>query len=84
MNSNSERRVLVLAKVGRDGSLICQTLAHAGIDAQLCGDTVAVQREILQGAAAVVLTPEALGAGGVDPSLRRNSQTAILVRACPC
>jgi len=63
---NSERRVLVLAEIGRDGSLICQTLAHAGIEAQLCGDTETVQREIVQGAAAVVLSPEALGSDGVN------------------
>ncbi len=66
MSSNSERRVLVLALIGRDGSLICQTLSQAGIEAQLCRDPESVQREVMQGAAAVVLTPESLGSDGVE------------------
>jgi len=66
MTSDSENRVLVLASIGRDGPLICQTLKDAGIAAELCASLEQVQHCIDQGAAAVVLTHESLGGRGVE------------------
>lgn len=66
MTGDAGCRVLVLAAVGRDGRLICQTLSQAGIDAQLCSNPEEVSHGISEAAAAVLLTPEALGQRGVD------------------
>ena len=66
MSPDPESRVLLLASIGRDGFLLFQTLSQAGIPAQLCDTADAVAREIQTGAAAVVLTPEALGSAGVE------------------
>jgi signal transduction histidine kinase len=66
VNPDPGARVLVLASIGRDGPLICQTLAQAGIDAHPCDAPEQVGRQLVEGAAAVVVTPEALGDGGVD------------------
>jgi signal transduction histidine kinase len=66
VNPDPGLRVLVLASIGRDGSLLCQTLARAGIDACLCDAPGQVSRQLVEGAAAVVLTSEALGDEGVN------------------
>ena len=66
MTADPGSRVLVLASIGRDGPLICQTLMQAGIGSVLCDHPGHVSRQLLEGAAAVILTPEALGDGGVD------------------
>ncbi|MDO9018467.1 MAG: ATP-binding protein [Deltaproteobacteria bacterium] len=59
------RRVLVLAPIGRDASLMLKVLAHDGLSAEACGDVVCLCREIDRGAGAVVLTEEALTPDGV-------------------
>jgi signal transduction histidine kinase len=66
MTSDPEGRVLVLAAIGRDGPLICQTLSQAGIESVVCDTPEQVRSRILEGAAAVILTHESLGANGVS------------------
>src|SRR4051812_9671612 len=53
-------RVLVLAPTGRDAELARATLATAAITAVACRDMDAVCRALAEGAAAVLLTEEAL------------------------
>jgi signal transduction histidine kinase len=66
LSADPESRVLVLASIGRDGALICETLQRAGIEAEACNGPEEIQRCISQGAAAVVITNESLGDDGVS------------------
>ncbi len=50
--------VLVLAPVGRDGSLIAGALAKAGIPVLLCVNLTMLCRELEEGAVAIVITTE--------------------------
>jgi signal transduction histidine kinase/CheY-like chemotaxis protein len=59
------RRVLVLAPIGRDASLMLRVLARDGLSAEACGDVGCLCAEIDRGAGAVVLTEEALTPAGV-------------------
>jgi len=55
-----EQRVLMLPPSRKDGQVTCQLLAAAGMAVHLCTDLRQVCREIAFGAAAVLLTEEAL------------------------
>ena len=54
----TELRVLVLAPVGRDASLVGETLHEAGIECQVCPDLVALRVEMQEGAGAIVVTED--------------------------
>jgi signal transduction histidine kinase len=58
--SPSERRLLVLAPVGRDARLVQGMLAAEDVECCLCASVEAVRRELDHGAAALLLTEEAL------------------------
>src|SRR6478609_7480076 len=58
--SPDDRRVLVLAPVGRDAGLAVQVLGQARIATRPCPDMAALCGEIDRGAAAVLLAEEAL------------------------
>jgi signal transduction histidine kinase/CheY-like chemotaxis protein len=55
-----EHRILILAPVGRDARLIAELLQRAGIAAFVCTRPADLVRELALGAAAVLLTEEAL------------------------
>jgi signal transduction histidine kinase/ActR/RegA family two-component response regulator len=57
-----ERRVLIFAPVGKDASLLQAALARQDIATAICGGVGALAQALDDGAAAVVLTEEALGA----------------------
>jgi signal transduction histidine kinase len=59
-----ERRVLVLAPIGKDAALICATLEKANLRCAVCRDEVDLAQELERGAAAAVITEEALGQDG--------------------
>ena len=62
-----ERRVLILAPVGRDAALV-ETLLHSeGVESEICPDQACLLRELNRGVAAVVVAEEALVDG--DASL---------------
>ena len=61
----TELRVLVLAPVGRDASLVGETLHEAGIECQVCPDLVALRVEMQEGAGAIVVTEDLLRAEAV-------------------
>lgn len=61
-----ENRVLVFMPTGRDASLVCSTLARAGIDAQTCNGSKELTREISMGAGAVLMAEEALKNGTLE------------------
>lgn len=61
----AEKRVLVLAPTRRDGDVTETFLRRAGIAVLLCPDLSCVCREIETGAAAILLTAEALDAAGI-------------------
>jgi signal transduction histidine kinase/ActR/RegA family two-component response regulator len=63
-------RVLILAPLGRDGRLIRDMLARAGIDAEICADIEDLARKAREGAGVGVLTEEALHDGGAGGLLR--------------
>lgn len=54
------QRVLVLAPFGQDAAAVRQTLAAANLDSRVCADADELCQEIVRGAAAVVITEEAL------------------------
>jgi signal transduction histidine kinase/ActR/RegA family two-component response regulator len=60
-----EQRVLVLAPTGRDAALIEESLARAGVHAELCGHLDEFARKVEQGAAAGLVAEEALGSRNV-------------------
>lgn len=55
-------RILVLAPLWRDGTIICQTLARTGFEAEPVADLLALGRQIGTGigAGAIIITEEAL------------------------
>jgi signal transduction histidine kinase len=59
----SELRVLVLAPLGRDAEVTCAVLRSAEIECHACADVRELVREFAAGVGAIVLAPEALGAG---------------------
>lgn len=59
--SAHEERILILAPVGRDAELIGEAAVGAGLSALQCGDIDALLDQAGQGAAALVLTQEAIG-----------------------
>jgi hypothetical protein len=58
--SEPDKRVLVLAPVGRDAELTCGILAEEGISSCTCSDMDELCRECPSGVGAVLLTEEAL------------------------
>lgn len=60
LKNRAEDRIIVLAPIGRDGSLTLKALQDAGFAAFLCQNLPEMCREIKQGAAGVLLTSEAL------------------------
>ncbi len=65
-NNNTENRVLVFMPTGRDATLVCSTLAKAGIDAQSCADSDELAREMAVGVGAVLLAEEGLRNGTLE------------------
>jgi signal transduction histidine kinase len=61
---NLEDRVLVLTPTGRDPELVAASLRQAGIPAQVCDGWSTLEREIRAGAAAILISEEALDAAG--------------------
>jgi len=55
-----DRRVLVFAPIGRDGTLTHDLLRRASIDSFLCGSVDQLIAELAQGAGTLILTEEAL------------------------
>lgn len=55
-----EFRVLVSMPTGRDGALVCQTLANAGLAALNCADFSELEQCLGAGAGAILLAEEAL------------------------
>jgi len=55
-----ERRLLILAPVGRDAELARAVLREASIEAVICPDLGALAREIAQGAGALLVSEEAI------------------------
>jgi PAS domain S-box-containing protein len=55
-----ERRLLILAPIGRDASMTRAVLAEHGIRCAVCGDLRHLVREIAAGAGAVLVSEEAL------------------------
>lgn len=61
-----DRRVLVLPPTAKDGLTTCQLLARTGIAAETAQTVGAIAREIHNGAAAVLLSEEAVAAGEIE------------------
>ena len=59
-------RVLLLAPVGRDASLLCELLDRAGLACVACGDMDELARHLVDGAGAAVLSEEALAPAAVS------------------
>ena len=63
-------RVLILAPIGRDGSLIEDVLQGAGIRVEVCAGIAEMAQKVQDGAGLAVLTEEALYGEAVDEMLR--------------
>jgi signal transduction histidine kinase len=59
-NRSMERRILILAPFGRDADVIAEVLNNDGRECERCGDTHALTAELSSGAAAALITEEAL------------------------
>src|SRR5712691_132263 len=57
----NEQRVLVVAPVGRDASLICDLLARQGFGCESCGNVRELAGKIGESTGALLITDEALG-----------------------
>jgi signal transduction histidine kinase/ActR/RegA family two-component response regulator len=55
-----ERRVLILAPIGRDGAAIAEVLKRVGLDSLICRDVPGLVAVLDAGAGAVVISEEAL------------------------
>ena len=66
---HTQERVVILAPVGRDAPAIAALLRAHGIDCDVCTTTVAVCHRLVEGAAALVLTEEAIEAADPSPLL---------------
>ena len=70
-----EQRLLILTPIGKDAALIEAMLRGDAVSCTACGDMQHLARELDRGAAAVLITEEAL-AGSVDPLAVRIAQQA--------
>jgi two-component system, sensor histidine kinase len=61
----TELRVLVLAPLGRDATLVQQALRRAGIDCRACPNFETLRLEMEEGAGAILVTEDVLGAEAV-------------------
>ena len=64
-----EMRVLILAPVGRDGQLLADTMAAAGIDTEICANGAILLEKLAEGAGMAIVAEEALTSSGAS-SLR--------------
>jgi signal transduction histidine kinase/ActR/RegA family two-component response regulator len=64
MRMNREERILVLTPTGRDSALVSDALASAKVSAQVCGSWAMLENEYLLGAAAILVSEEALDVAG--------------------
>jgi C4-dicarboxylate-specific signal transduction histidine kinase len=55
-----ERRVLILAPIGRDGAAIAEVLQRVGLDSLICRDVLGLVAVLDAGAGAVIISEEAL------------------------
>lgn len=60
-SSDQDLRVLILAPKGRDADLISSALGDVGVSCQVCATGAQVANELKAGAAAAVISEEALG-----------------------
>jgi signal transduction histidine kinase/ActR/RegA family two-component response regulator len=60
--AEAERRVLIVAPIGRDAGLTAELLGRAAIDSCICQSISAAVAELENGAGAIILTEEALDA----------------------
>jgi signal transduction histidine kinase len=58
-----ERRVLIVAPLGKDAQLMESALRREGVGCSACPDLAALAEELGRGAAALVIAEEALGSG---------------------
>jgi len=65
-NEELERRVLVLAPIGRDGELASRVLGEAGIASERCANVTELTRELARGAGALLVADEALAGPAID------------------
>ena len=64
--NNSKDRVLIIAPVGRDAQGMAELLVGHGFEAQICGSLAECAEHIQSGAAALILTEEALELGSLS------------------
>ena len=65
-NDRIEERVLIFAPVGKDAPLTNEVLDRAGLKGCVCSTSPDLCTEFLRGAAAILLTEEALEDSGID------------------
>ena len=66
-SSENARRVLILAPIGRDATATAELLGRTGIDGHSCDSLAELLVAIEQGAAAVLITEEALAGQELSP-----------------
>src|SRR5947209_13702801 len=59
--SDHDSRVLILAPRGRDADLVAASLADVGVACHICSGAIDVVHQLRLGAAAAVISEEALG-----------------------
>ena len=59
-------RVLVLAPLGRDAAVVCETLGKAGLHCTVCGDMYDLCDKVAEGVGAALLTEEVLTPQGTS------------------
>jgi len=64
-SSQLDERILIFAPVGKDAPLTAEVLARAGLEGYVCASTTELCDELRTGAAAILLTEEALEDKGI-------------------
>lgn len=62
----NEMRVLISTPVGRDATLVAQTLGAIGVESAIVPDTDALVNEVQHGAGASIISDEALSPRHID------------------
>jgi hypothetical protein len=77
-----EHRLLILAPVGRDAALVEALLGRLALACLACPDIASLAKELERGAAAILVTEEALARSTL--AWRDSSPASRRGRTCPC
>ena len=79
-DGGAERRVLLLPPTSKDGEVTRSLLSNAGLNCVVCQSLRQLVSELNTGAAAIVLTEEAIQTAEIGRAPRRVGAATLMVR----